>query len=218
MCCVRHHPPVPVVSWWGPLQWVIPLQPSIRSAGQSSFSLLPCCCSGSSCNMALLWVPSLSWRLILFSWMTSLLNDTFRSSCRVWLITYKGTFVIIRSILDWLRCIMAICDCWRIPIIRFHRSRYALWLSYYKVLYFLAMREIFFRWPNISLLLLGLSVFSFGLNAMLTLAWNPNVGLASPNIIRRWPIMKVQVIFGLHMTSRYSLYFSEMNNRQQAIA
>jgi hypothetical protein len=42
--------------------------------------------------------------------MTSLMNGTFRSSCTVWLVTYQGAFVIIRSILDWLRCIMAICD------------------------------------------------------------------------------------------------------------
>jgi hypothetical protein len=34
LCWVRHRPPVFTVSWWGPLQWVNPLQPSIRSAGQ----------------------------------------------------------------------------------------------------------------------------------------------------------------------------------------
>jgi hypothetical protein len=49
--------------------------------------------------------------------------------------------------------------CWRIPIIQFHRPRYALWLSSIEVLYFVAMREIFFRWSNISLLLVGISVF-----------------------------------------------------------
>jgi hypothetical protein len=42
--------------------------------------------------------------------MTSLMNGTFRSSCKVWLVTYQGAFVIIRSIWDWLRCILAICD------------------------------------------------------------------------------------------------------------
>jgi hypothetical protein len=45
LCWVRHRPPVPIVSWWGPHQWVNPLQPSIRSAGQSFFSLLLCCCN-----------------------------------------------------------------------------------------------------------------------------------------------------------------------------
>jgi hypothetical protein len=61
MCWVRHRPPVPIMSWWGPLQWVIPLQPSIRSAGQSFFSLiLCCCCSSSGCNIGLLWFPR--WR------------------------------------------------------------------------------------------------------------------------------------------------------------
>jgi hypothetical protein len=38
------------------------------------------------------------------------MNGTVRSSCRVSLVTYQGAFVIIRSILDWLRCILAICD------------------------------------------------------------------------------------------------------------
>jgi hypothetical protein len=32
MCWLRHRPPVPNVSWWGSLQWVNPLQPSIKSA------------------------------------------------------------------------------------------------------------------------------------------------------------------------------------------
>jgi hypothetical protein len=31
--------------------------------------------------------------------------------------------VIIRSILDWLPCICLYAICWRIPIVRFHRSR-----------------------------------------------------------------------------------------------
>jgi hypothetical protein len=75
LCWVRHRPPVPIVSWWGPLQWVNPLQPSIRSAGQSFISLL-CCCSSSGCNIGLLWFPSLSWWFILFSLMTSLMNGT----------------------------------------------------------------------------------------------------------------------------------------------
>jgi hypothetical protein len=110
MCRLRHRPPVPIVSWWGPLQWVNPLQPSVRSAGQSFFSHLLCCCSSSGCNMGLLWFPSLSWWFILFSWMKSLMNGTFRWSYKVWLVTYQGAFVIIRSILDWLRCILAICD------------------------------------------------------------------------------------------------------------
>jgi hypothetical protein len=110
MCWVRHLPPVPIVSWWGSLQWVNPLQPSVRSAGQSFFSLLLCCCSSRGRNIGLLWFPSLSWWFILFFWITSLMNGTFRSSCRVWLITYQGAFVINRSILDWLRCILAICD------------------------------------------------------------------------------------------------------------
>jgi hypothetical protein len=57
-----------------------PPQPSIRSAGQSFFSLLLCCCSSRGCNMGLLWFPSLLWWFILFSWMTSLMNGTFRSS------------------------------------------------------------------------------------------------------------------------------------------
>jgi hypothetical protein len=105
MCWVRYRLPVLIVSWWGPLQWVNPLQPSVRSVGQSFFSLLLCCCSSRDCNMWLLWFPSLSWSFILFSWMTFLMNDTFRSSCKVWLVTYQGAFVIIRSILDWLRCI-----------------------------------------------------------------------------------------------------------------
>jgi hypothetical protein len=52
---VIHCPPVLILSSWGPLQWVNPLQPSIRSAGQSFFSLLLCCCSSSGCNMGLLW-------------------------------------------------------------------------------------------------------------------------------------------------------------------
>jgi hypothetical protein len=110
MCWVRHCPPVPIMSWWGSLQWVNPLQPSIRSAGQNFFSLLLCCCSSSGCNMGLLWFPSLSWWFILFSWMTSFMNGTFRSSCRVWLVTYQGAFVVIRNILDWLHCILAICN------------------------------------------------------------------------------------------------------------
>jgi hypothetical protein len=110
MCWVRHCPPVPIVSWWGPLQWVNPLQPSVRSSGQSFFSLLLCCCFSSGCNMRFLWFPSLSWWFILFPWMPCLMNGTFRSSCKVWLVTYQGAFVIIRSILDWLRCILAIWD------------------------------------------------------------------------------------------------------------
>jgi hypothetical protein len=100
---VRHRPPVLIVSWWGSLQWVNPLQPSIRSAGQSFFSLLLCWCISSCCNMGLLWFPSLSWWFVLFSWMTSSMNGTFRSSCRVWSVTYQGAFVIISSILNWLR-------------------------------------------------------------------------------------------------------------------
>jgi hypothetical protein len=96
LCWVRHRPPVPIVSWWGPHQWVNPLQPSVGSAGQSFFSLLLCCCSR-GCNMGLLWFPSLSWWFILFPWMTSLMDGTFRSSCRVWLVTCQGAFVIIRS-------------------------------------------------------------------------------------------------------------------------
>jgi NADPH-dependent 7-cyano-7-deazaguanine reductase QueF-like protein len=55
LCWVRHRPPVLIVSWWGPLQWVSPLQPSIRSAGQRFFSLILCCCSSRGCNMVLLW-------------------------------------------------------------------------------------------------------------------------------------------------------------------
>jgi hypothetical protein len=110
MWWLRHRPPVPIVSWWSPLQWVNPFQPSIRSAGHSFFSLLLCCCSSSGCNMGLLRFPSLSWWFIIFYWMASLMNGTFRSSCRVWLVTYQGAFVIIRSILDWLHCILAICD------------------------------------------------------------------------------------------------------------
>jgi hypothetical protein len=55
MCWVRHRPPVLTVSWWGSLQWVNPLQPSIRSTGQFFFSLLLCCCSSTGCNMGLLW-------------------------------------------------------------------------------------------------------------------------------------------------------------------
>jgi hypothetical protein len=39
---------------------VNPLQPSIRSAGQSFFGLL-CCCSNSGCSIGLLWFPSLSF-------------------------------------------------------------------------------------------------------------------------------------------------------------
>jgi hypothetical protein len=42
MCWLRHRPPVPIVSWWVPLQWVNPSQPSVRSAGQNFFSLLLC--------------------------------------------------------------------------------------------------------------------------------------------------------------------------------
>jgi hypothetical protein len=42
--------------------------------------------------------------------MTSLMNSAFRSSCKVWLVTYQGAFVIIHSILDWLHCILAICN------------------------------------------------------------------------------------------------------------
>jgi acyl-CoA synthetase (AMP-forming)/AMP-acid ligase II len=42
--------------------------------------------------------------------MTSLVNGTCRSTWIVWLDTYHGAFVIIRSILDWFRCIMFICD------------------------------------------------------------------------------------------------------------
>jgi hypothetical protein len=81
MCWVRHRPPVSTVSWWCSLQWVNPLHPSIRSTGQSFFSLLLCCCSSSGCNMGLLWFPNLSWWFILLSWMTSLTNGTYRSSC-----------------------------------------------------------------------------------------------------------------------------------------
>jgi hypothetical protein len=92
ICWVRHRPPVPAVSWWRPLKWVYPLQPSIRSAGQSFFSFLRCCCSSRGCNMGLLWFPSLSWWFILFPWMTSLMIGTFRSSCRVWLVTYQVCF------------------------------------------------------------------------------------------------------------------------------
>jgi hypothetical protein len=109
MCWVRHRTPVLTLSWWGPYQWVNPFQPSVRSAVQSFFSLL-CCCSSRGCNMGLLWFRSLSWWFILIYWVTSLMNGTFRSSCRVWLVTYHGAFVIIRSILDWLRCILAVCD------------------------------------------------------------------------------------------------------------
>jgi hypothetical protein len=110
MCWIRHRPPVLIVSWWGPLQWVNLLQPSIRSAGQSFFSLLLCYCCSRGCNMGLLWFPTLSWWFILFWGMTSFMNGTFRSSCRVWLVTYQGAFIIIRIILDWLRCILAIYD------------------------------------------------------------------------------------------------------------
>jgi hypothetical protein len=42
--------------------------------------------------------------------MTSLMNGPFRFSCRVWLVTYQGVFVIVRSVLDWLLCILATCD------------------------------------------------------------------------------------------------------------
>jgi hypothetical protein len=47
--------------------------------------------------------------------ITSLLDDfgdvgTFKSSCKVWLVRYHGAFVIIVSILDWLRCIIATLD------------------------------------------------------------------------------------------------------------
>jgi hypothetical protein len=55
MCWVRQYPPVPIVLLWGLLQWVNPLQPSVRSAGQSFFSLLLCCCSSNGCNVGLLW-------------------------------------------------------------------------------------------------------------------------------------------------------------------
>jgi hypothetical protein len=100
MCWVRNRPPVPIVSWRCPLQRVNPLQPSIRSAGQSCFSLLLCCCSSSGCSVWLLWFPSLSWWFILFSWMVSLMNGTFISSCKVWLVTCRGAFMFIRSIFD----------------------------------------------------------------------------------------------------------------------
>jgi hypothetical protein len=55
LCWVRHRPPVLTVSWWGPLQWVNSLRPSVRSADQSFFSLLLCCCSSRGCNIGLLW-------------------------------------------------------------------------------------------------------------------------------------------------------------------
>jgi hypothetical protein len=87
LCWVRHRPPVFTLSWWGSLQWVNPLQPSVRSAGQRFFSLLLCCCSSRGCNIGLVWFPSLSWWFILFPWTTSLMNGTSRSSCRVWLVT-----------------------------------------------------------------------------------------------------------------------------------
>jgi hypothetical protein len=54
LCRVRHRPPVLIVSWWGSLQWVNPLQPSVTSAGQSFFSFLIFCCSSRGCNMELL--------------------------------------------------------------------------------------------------------------------------------------------------------------------
>jgi hypothetical protein len=154
LCCVRHRPPVPIVSWWGSLQWVNPLQPSIRSADQSFSSLLLCCCSSRGCNMSSCMLrrvalvrtsqktpffiitavktSNVTWyyygfpvcRVVYtFSWMAPLMNGTFRSSGRVWSVTYQGAFVIIRSILDWLRCILAICDLQALPHIRFHRSR-----------------------------------------------------------------------------------------------
>jgi hypothetical protein len=135
MSWVRHHPPVLIVKWWGLFQWVSPLQPSTRSAGLSFFSLFLCCCSSRDCNMGLLWFPSLSWLFIIFSWITSLMNGTFRSSCRVWLVTYQGTFVIIRSILDWLHCILAICNLlahthWLVPLYMEHFCNEKLCLLY----------------------------------------------------------------------------------------
>jgi hypothetical protein len=87
-----------------------PLQPSINSAGHSFLNLLLCCSTSRGCNMVLLWFPNLSRCFILFSWITSLMNGTCRSTCRVWLDTYQGALVIIRNILDWLRCNMAMCD------------------------------------------------------------------------------------------------------------
>jgi hypothetical protein len=47
--------------------------------------------------------------------MTSLMNGTFRSSCRVWLVTYQGAFVIIRSILDWLQHRRPLSHSWLLP-------------------------------------------------------------------------------------------------------
>jgi hypothetical protein len=133
MCWVRHRPPVPIVSWWGSVQWVNPLQPSIRSAGQS------CCCSSSGCNMGLVCCDGSyfflgwhsSWILLLDRRVGS---DQSHTRAHLWSSAVFWTgFVAF-----WLYAI-----CWRIPIVRFHRSSI-------EALYFLAMREIFFLWTNMS--------------------------------------------------------------------
>jgi hypothetical protein len=155
MSGIRHRPPVPIVSWCGPLQWVNPLQPSVRSVSQSYFSLLLCWCSSSVCNMGLLWFPSLSWWFILFSWMISLMNGT---RAHLW----SSAVLWTGFVAFWLYAI-----CWPIPIFRFHRSRYALWLSFIEVLYFLATRVIFFRWTNIWLRGLVLERYLNGMSVRL---------------------------------------------------
>jgi hypothetical protein len=119
------------------------------------------------CNIGLLWFPSLSWWFILLSWMTSLMNGTFRTSCKVWLVTYRGAFMIIRSILDWLRCILAICDLLAHP----HSSIPLVQISFMIVLYRSTL--LYMDAGDFLRLLLGPCIL-FCVYAVLTSIWNPN--------------------------------------------
>jgi hypothetical protein len=98
MCWVRHRPPVLIVLWWGSLQWVKRLQPSIRSAGQSFFSLLLRCYSSRGCNMGLLWRMMFSGMLRRVALVITEVSEELSASfIRVTRIGELGTLAVTSS-------------------------------------------------------------------------------------------------------------------------
>jgi hypothetical protein len=132
--------------------------------------------------MEILWLPSLSWWFILFSWTTSLMNDTFRSSCRVSLVTYQGAFVTIRSILGWLLCILAICDLLAHPYNSIPLVQIGFMIVLYRSILLSSDAGDFLRMIQCKSFTFWSTVFVF-LYAVPTLAWNPNIGQGTSQLV-----------------------------------
>jgi hypothetical protein len=96
---------------------------------------------------------------------------TFKSTCRVWLATYHGAFVIILSILDWLRCIIVMLDL----LEQAHSSIPYVQIGLIMVLYksTLLSSDMMDLCPIIQYMSFTFKFAFFFLNILLNFAWFP---------------------------------------------